>query len=118
MTIEEIDNVVCKLLNADRVYGDWYGELRGVGLDMFDDPLDNVFVTIALDLLGVPDDNTVETCACEIASETGEWPKAAFCRDWCYDTFDEMCLKNGDVDGFIAAIRDAVKFWAKEGIVR
>jgi len=73
---------------------------------------------LCLDMLGVPSDNTVETRACDIANETGTWPAGAFCRDSCYDTFDEMAVEKGDVDGFIAVIKDCVNKWAKEGIVR
>jgi hypothetical protein len=73
---------------------------------------------LCLDLLGVPADNTSETRACEIANETGEWPVGAFCRDYCYEKFDEMAVANGDVDGFIAAMKESIGIWAKEGIVR
>ena len=44
---------------------------------------------IALDLMGVPPDNTVETNADSIANETGQWPDHAFCRDCFSEKWDE-----------------------------
>jgi len=78
-------------------------------LDVFD---------LCLDLLGVPSDNTGDTKACEIANKTGEWPAGAFCRDYCYERFDLMAVADGDVDGFIADMKESIAIWAKEGIVR
>ena len=40
---------------------------------------------LALDLLGVPADNTVETDACGVANATGEWPEWGMCRDYWYN---------------------------------
>lgn len=101
----EHDRKVLQISNAIQEFAEWdYSFLDVCGL--------------CLDMLGVPADNTAETRACDIANETGAWPEGAFCRDWCFNTFYEMAVKNGDVDGFIAVIKDCVKKWAKEGFVR
>ena len=44
--------------------------------------IDIDLVELVADMYGVPQDNTVETDACSIASATGEWPDGAYCRDW------------------------------------
>lgn len=41
------------------------------------------------DLVGIPKDNTVETNACDIANNTGYWPKGVYCRDWIYNAWED-----------------------------
>ena len=55
----------------------------GIDVNGMPDPLG-----LALDLLGVPVDNTIETDACERANRDGVWPEDAYCRDWAYDEWD------------------------------
>ena len=50
--------------------------------------LDLDLLDVALDMLDVPADNTVETNAMERADcKTGRLPKGSYCRDWCSDAW-------------------------------
>ena len=108
--------VIRKLLEVEAQWWRWTAGLSELDIDINAGWMD--LLPLALDLLGVPQDNTVETRACEIANETGKWPDGAFCRDWCYDLFDEVAAMQGDIDGFLAQINAAVKQWKKEGLVK
>jgi hypothetical protein len=99
MSADDKDAVIRTLLEVAAEYSKWHGKLcdADVTVDLhFMDTLEE----LALDLLGVPSD-----------SDT-------FCRDWCSHTFYKQAVGGDDVDGYIGAIKDAVKQWAKEGIVR
>jgi len=65
---------------------------------------------VALDILGWPADNTVETNACERANATGVWPEESFCRDWIWNLYTEMVEQFGAVDVFIEHVRETRKF--------
>ncbi len=54
------------------------------------DVLDPGLADDIADLLGVPQDNTVETNACGRANTTGVWPADAYCRDWIYNLWGEV----------------------------
>ena len=79
----------------------------GVSVDFPCDPLGRL-----LDFAGVPADNTVETNACEIANETGEWPRNAICRDSFYD---EALDRRDDPKQFIRDVLKQVDEWVADG---
>ena len=96
-TDSEVSELVYRLLEAQKEHDKNLDEISeysdGVDLAI---RFDSVY-PIA-DLLGVPKDNTVETNACEIMTDTGEWPEDAYCRDWIYYRWNE-CL-SGEVSIF------------------
>ena len=66
---------------------------------------------IAMDLLGVPQDNTVETNACDRANVAGVWPKDAYCRD----CFVDMWLRDAkDGREFVDYCYDAIREYAEK----
>ena len=71
--------------------------------------IDIDLVEIVADIYGVPQDNTVETDACDIANETGEWPEGAYCRDWLLHCWTNVVEGRWDVRRFIQEIRDEVR---------
>jgi hypothetical protein len=56
------------------------------------------------DLCGVRADNTVETDACTIANVTGVWPVGAYCRDWIWDSWQEVVRGESSIESFIEAL--------------
>ena len=82
-----VEEVIMRLLMDAATLENWEDRLRAahVEVSLAIDPFD-----CALDLLGIPVDNTVETRACEIATETGEWPKNAYCRDGWYIIWSDL----------------------------
>ena len=97
MSAADKDTVIRTLLEVAAEYSKWHGKLcdADVTVDLhFMDALEE----LALDLLGVPPE-----------SDT-------FCRDGCSHAFYQQAVDGNDLDGYIGAIKDAVKQWAKEGI--
>ena len=67
------------------------------------DPIsgDYKLVHLALDTLGYPPDNE--------PNDMDDWDDdIRWCRDGAIDQFNEMILKNNDIDGFIRAVQEAV----------
>lgn len=114
MNAAEKSQVIRKLLEVEAQWWRWTTSLSVLDIEIDTSWMD--LLPLALDLLGVPEDNTVDTRACEIMNETGRWPDGAFCRDWCFDLFDEVAATQGDIDGFLVQINSAVKQWKKEGL--
>ncbi|MFC5049108.1 hypothetical protein ACFPK9_00550 [Rubritalea spongiae] len=56
----------------------------------------------ALDLLGIPSDNTVQMAE-EHGYPDGLCHDNVYCRDWTTDLFHAMIMKREDYQGFIAA---------------
>ena len=75
-------------------------------LDDFEPKATNLY-TILLDLMGVPEDNTVETNACNRANETGKWPKEAFCRDGYLNALLGYVPEIQSFDDFLKACEEA-----------
>ena len=48
------------------------------------------FTYVLLDIMGLPEDNTVRTNCCDIANSTGKWPDWGFCRDRWTDLVDDV----------------------------
>lgn len=99
MIAADKERVIRTLLEVAAEYSKWHGKLSDadVTVDLhFMDALED----LALDLLGVPPESD------------------AFCRDWCSYRFYEQAVDGNDLDGYIKVIKDCVKKWAKEGIVR
>lgn len=98
-----------RLLREFYAVHDFWEQLVDCGVEI-DLPCD--LLGRLLDLLGVPDDNTVEVNACEIANETGNWPENAICRDSFYD---EALERRENPKQFIRDILDELDEWVAEG---
>ena len=98
--------IIKALLKREAELNDKLSELR----DEIEDQLDWIRQDcisaegMILDILGVPEDNTVTTNVCEIASKTGVWPEWGYCRDWAYEVYAEYIRRRRDIDGFIKEI--------------
>ena len=96
-----IQAIALRLLEGHARFDKLYDALadNGVCLD-----IDFGMFEAALDLLGVPEDNTIETNACDVYTKTGKWPDGAYCRDWTFHTWTDDCKK--DPRAFIAFVLD------------
>lgn len=98
--------IIKALLKKESELDDKLSELR----DEFEDSLDWIRQDcvsaegVILDILGVPEDNTVTTNVFEIARETGQWPEWGYCRDWAYELYAKYITRQRDIDGFIREI--------------
>lgn len=97
MSAADKDAVIRTLLEVAAEYSKWHGKLHEADVEI-SLPFMDALEELALDLLGVPPE-----------SDT-------FCRDWCSYRFYQQAVDGNDLDGYIGAIKDAVKQWAKEGI--
>jgi hypothetical protein len=65
----------------------------------------------ALDVLGVPEDNSME--ACDAAYQIGEWPEWGICRDWMFDEAlkqaEQDCPIDTAVGRYIGLVISALK---------
>ena len=78
------DGILVRLLEMDAAHDKKVEQLeKAIGTAETNLYLDGL-LDIVLDALGVPADNTVETNACDIANDTGEWPDGSYCRDFWY----------------------------------
>jgi len=93
--------IVAKLLEAQAALD----KVRDVLLALTERTDDPDLLDMALDLLGVPPDNTVETNPCEIQAKTGAWPDGAYCRDWHYGEWEDCGRDPGKfIDSIMASI--------------
>lgn len=99
---EKLLPIIVRLLNGQAIFDGLYDSLYGHGIIL---GMDFKLFETALDLLGVPRDNTAETNACDIANATGQWPDDAYCRDWTYDAWDK-CKRNPEK--FIAVMEKEI----------
>lgn len=93
MAVPSIDQVVEKLLLAERTLNEFQNKAREAGIEI---DLDIALWDVAIDLLGVPEENVPD-------SDVGEpWVNGFhFCRDWIYDGFSEF----EDVKEYMAWVR-------------
>lgn len=98
--------VARELLKLQRKQDLWHEEIEASGHIQVSDPISGnyLLLELALDILGEPKDNTIETNACEIANTTGEWPEGSHCRDFIIDIYLLMVGKHNDIDGYIDVV--------------
>lgn len=97
--------VARELLKLQRQQDKWCESIEAAGVELNCPIAGNwLLLHLALDILGEPKDNTVETNACEIANETGEWPEGSHCRDVIVDVYLLMVVKRNDIEGYIEVV--------------
>lgn len=64
---------------------------------------------IALDLIGIPSDNTVEQEAIH-GYPAGFFHDDTYCRDWIEDVFEVMVVEREDYDGFVECMRNPTEW--------
>lgn len=98
--------VARELLKLQRQQDKWHDEIEASGHIEINCPIAGnwLLLHLALDILGEPKDNTIETNACEIANETGEWPEGSHCRDVIVDVYLLMVGKRNDIEGYIEVV--------------
>lgn len=103
-----IEATVRRLLDMQRREDLWLNRLeKALGGEL--DPLpplcgDWELLHLALDLMGVPEDNTAASDAIEVASETGKWPEWGMCRDCYVDLYRVMVIGHDDIEGFVKLV--------------
>lgn len=95
--------IVMRLLAIQLRHNNAFNRLEAAGVSLPADIEVDVLDLIA-DWYGVPEDNTVETNACDRANATGEWPEDAYCRDWIMDEWGKVEDGDASFDDFIAAL--------------
>ena len=110
-----IDNriraIVMRLLEGQARFDKFYDALEGVGVYL--ENVDFGMFEAALDLLGVPEDNTIEMYPYDICNETGELPDGVYCRDWAFYAWTDDCKK--DPGAFVAFVLDLKITQPKKG---
>ena len=74
------------MLEAARRIWDFESGARGIGIELLE--IDTNLFDRALDLLGVPKENTPDYD--DLARGKVEWTDEHFCRDWISEKFDEF----------------------------
>lgn len=70
---------------------------------------------IALDLLGIPADNTVEMCK-KYGNPKGLFASGCYCRDWIFDLYNSIIKDNEDYELFIKVLKDPDTYLPKESV--
>ncbi len=99
-------HVARELLKLQRQQDKWLNETEACGHIEIDEPISSSYLLLdlALDILGEPKDNTIETNASEVFQETGEIPQGTHCRDYIHDVYCLMVGKHNDIEGFIDVV--------------
>ena len=98
---ERASNAVVALLKLAKQHYDWLEKARAAGIEI-DDEYWTTIEDIALDLLGVPAENTPKIVEDSTGSHEESWDdEIHFSRDGFLDALFHQVLKNGDIEGFL-----------------
>ena len=110
---ERAEKAVVAMFEHDRKLDEKIKKLFGNADDCIQDALNlESCCDIALDLLGIPQDNTLDYDYNNPALK-GEWPEGCFCRD----AYMDLWLRDADAQEFLIYCRKALKEFAEQDMV-